>query len=88
MSNAGTSVDSGESFFEFLGDEHNEDRCLSCDDIDCEIMFAQTQEMLDAVLQYHASNDHDAPTIQCTQAAPKKTWKPTKALMWTDDGGS
>ena len=61
---------------------------LSCDDIDCEIMFAQTQEMLDAVLQYHASNDHDAPTIQCTQAAPKKTWKPTKALMWTDDDGS
>ena len=62
---------------------------LSCDDIDCEIMFAQMQEMLDSVRQYHAaSNDHDAPTIQCTQAAPKKTRKPTKALMWTDDDGS
>ena len=97
VSNAGTSVDSGESLFEFSGDEYED--ALSSDeledeevgggrrDIDCE-MFAQTQEMLDVVLQYHASNDHDAPTTQGTQAAPKKTRKPKKVLMWTDDDGS
>ena len=97
MSNAGTSVDSGESIFKFSGDEYED--ALSSDeledkevgggrgDIDCE-MFAQMQEMLDSVQQYHASNNHDAPIVQGTQAALQKTRKPKKALMWTDDDGS